>query len=127
MVNANSMSEEQILEKFREIVARSLRIDPATVNPECTLDEPGAESLDLIEITMETEAEFNIWLPEKPIFATAEEIFGHDVLQTNGPPHRQGFVPAPLAESRTIPDGRRGHGTGAPEVFPEGRDMDPHD
>ena len=84
MVNANSMSEEQVLEKFREIVAKSLRIDPTTVNPECTLDELGAESLDLIEITMETEAQFNIWLPEKSIFATAEEVFGHDTLQANG-------------------------------------------
>ena len=54
MINTD-MSESQILEKFSQVVAKSLRIDSSQVTSDAYLDELGAESLDLIEITMETE------------------------------------------------------------------------
>ncbi len=83
------LSEAEILERFSRIVAKSLRVDPAKVTPEASLtNDLGAESLDLIEITMETESEFNIWLPEKNILETASDVFGLDVL------HRDGFLTA---------------------------------
>jgi Acyl carrier protein len=78
------MTEQEILQQFQGIVAKSLQIDPGEVTPDAALDDLGAESLDLIEISMQTESEFNIWLPEKSILKTAEEIFGPGVLVNNG-------------------------------------------
>lgn len=79
------LSESEILERFARIVAKSLRVEPSKVTPDASLTtDLGAESLDLIEITMETESEFNIWLPEKNILETASDVFGQDVLYKEG-------------------------------------------
>jgi acyl carrier protein len=74
----------EILEKFSQIVAKSLHIDVAAVTEDSCLDELGAESLDLIEITMEAEDAFNIWISEKSILQTANEVFGPNVLEQDG-------------------------------------------
>ncbi|MEO8661175.1 MAG: phosphopantetheine-binding protein [Bryobacteraceae bacterium] len=79
------LSDADVLERFSRIVAKSLRVDAAKVTPDASLTtDLGAESLDLIEITMETESEFNIWLPEKNILETASDVFGQDVLYKDG-------------------------------------------
>jgi acyl carrier protein len=83
-MNATHLSQSDILEKFSSLVAKSLRIDASLVVPEAYLDDLGAESLDLIEISMEAETQFNIWLPEKSILDTANEIFGTGVLERDG-------------------------------------------
>ncbi len=83
-MNATHSTQSEILKKFSSIVANSLRIDPALVVPEAYLDDLGAESLDLIEISMEAETQFNIWLPEKSILDTANEVFGAGVLERDG-------------------------------------------
>ena len=77
-------SESQILEKFAQVVAKSLRIEPSQVTPDVYLDALGAESLDLIEITMETETQFHIFLPDKSILDTAVDVFGPGVLEKDG-------------------------------------------
>jgi acyl carrier protein len=77
-------SDSEIAEKFAQIVADSLRIDPSRVTLDAYLDDLGAESLDLIEITMESEAAFNIWIPEKSILQTAIEVCGPGVLEQDG-------------------------------------------
>lgn len=77
-------SQSEVLQKFSQIVAKSLHIDPSLVTPDAYLDELGAESLDLIEITMETESAFDVWLPEKSILDTAAEVFGQGVLEKDG-------------------------------------------
>ncbi|HUJ20472.1 MAG TPA: phosphopantetheine-binding protein [Bryobacteraceae bacterium] len=76
--------QSEVLQKFSEIVGKSLHIDPLVVTPDSYLDELGAESLDLIEISMETEAQFDVWLPEKSILDTAAEVFGPGVLEKDG-------------------------------------------
>ena len=48
------------------------------------LSDLGAESLDLLEITMEVEDEFGILMPQKDILQVAQEVFGPDVLVRNG-------------------------------------------
>jgi acyl carrier protein len=78
------ISRADVSERFSGIVAKSLRIDPGVVTEATFLDDLGAESLDLIEITMETEEAFDIWISEKTILATAEEILGADVLAKDG-------------------------------------------
>jgi acyl carrier protein len=77
-------TEPQILERFAEIVARSLRIARERVTADAYLGELGAESLDLIEITMETEDEFGVLMPQNDILHVAEELFGPDVLVHEG-------------------------------------------
>jgi acyl carrier protein len=78
------MTESEVFDKFAQIVARSLRIDVAQVAPDTHLNDLGAESLDLIEITMETESQFHIFLPDKSILETAVEVFGSDILEKDG-------------------------------------------
>ena len=78
------MPESEILNKFAEVVSSALRVDTERVTPDVYLDELGAESLDLIEITMETEQQFNIFLPDKSILDTAIEVFGPGVLEKDG-------------------------------------------
>lgn len=78
------VSESEILERFAAVVARSLRIDAALVTPDAYLCDLGAESLDLLEITMEAEDEFNILIPQKNILQTAQEVFGFGVLVKDG-------------------------------------------
>jgi len=80
-MTTSKLTEAQIFDKFADIVAQSLRIEPAKVTIDAHLmDDLGAESLDLIEITMETESAFDVWLPEKSILDTAAEVFVPDFL-----------------------------------------------
>jgi len=78
------MTEEQIYEKFAGIVAQSLHVESEQVALDAYLDDLGAESLDLIEISMEVESQFKVWLPEKSILQTAIEIYGPDVIERDG-------------------------------------------
>jgi len=78
------LTHGEVLEKFSQIVAKSLHIDASKVAEDASLDDLGAESLDLIEITMESEEVFNIWISEKSILQTATEVFGPNVLEQDG-------------------------------------------
>jgi acyl carrier protein len=79
------LTEQEVLDKSADIIAGSLRVDRSKVTPDAHLaDDLGAESLDLIEITMETESAFNICIPEKSILDTATEIFGPNALEADG-------------------------------------------
>ncbi len=100
MSNA-SMTESEINERFAAIVAHSVHIDPAQVTAESYLDDLGAESLDLIEISMEVESQFRVWLPEKSILQTAMEIYGPGTLEKDGQLTAQGKA---LLEARMPPE-----------------------
>ncbi len=78
------MTESEVFDQFVQIVAKSLRIDASQVTMDTHLTDLGAESLDLIEITMETETQFHIFLPDKSILETAVEVFGSNVLEKEG-------------------------------------------
>ena len=77
-------NHQEILSRFAVIVSRSLHVEVAKVTEDAYLDDLGAESLDLIEISMGAEEAFDIWLSEKSILQTAKDVFGHDVLEQNG-------------------------------------------
>src|SRR5208283_854793 len=79
-----NMTESEVFDKFAQIVAKSLRIDASQIAPDTQLTDLGAESLDLIEITMETETQFHIFLPDKSILETAVEVFGPGILEKDG-------------------------------------------
>jgi acyl carrier protein len=77
-------SNQEILERFAKVVAQSLRIEASQVTEDAYLDDLGAESLDLAEITMESEEEFDILIAQKSILQTATEVFGDGVLVKDG-------------------------------------------
>lgn len=79
-----NVSDTEVLQRFAQIVAESLRVDPELVKPDAYLSDLGAESLDLLEITMEAEDAFNILIPQKNILQTAQEVFGAGVLVQDG-------------------------------------------
>jgi acyl carrier protein len=70
----------EILARFAKIVSESLRIDPARVTPESRLDELGAESIDLVEISLEIENTFSIIMPERTILDVGAEVLGDQTL-----------------------------------------------
>jgi acyl carrier protein len=78
------MTESEIFDKFAQIVAKSLRFDASQIPPDILLTDLDAESLDLIEITMETETQFHIFLQDKSILDTAVQAFGPGVLEHDG-------------------------------------------
>ena len=77
-------TDDHIRDQFASLVAASLRIDPARVVPSVTLDELGAESLDLVEITLDVESTFAILMPERTILEIGSEVLGDGVLESDG-------------------------------------------
>ena len=52
-------------EKLQQIIADTLDLDPATITPETRfLDDLGADSLDLFQIILEIEKEFEITIED---------------------------------------------------------------
>lgn len=81
----SSANENAVLERLRGIIAEVLRIPREQVKEDADLvDDLGAESLDLVDFTYSCEEAFGIVMPEKNILEVAEEVFGPDVLQTDG-------------------------------------------
>ena len=83
-MTSGALSHDAIHERFVAIVADSLRIEPSQVTKDSYLDDLGAESLDLIEITMESETAFDVLMPEQSILETAQTVFGEGVLEKDG-------------------------------------------
>lgn len=74
------MTAAEIHQGLVEIVVNSLRVEPSTVTLDSYLDELGAQSLDLVEISMEAESKFHVWLPDKSLLETAQEVFGREAI-----------------------------------------------
>ena len=56
----------EIQSKAKEIIVDKLGVDEASVKPEARFeDDLGADSLDMVELTMEFEKEFNINIPDE--------------------------------------------------------------
>lgn len=47
-------------QKVTSIIAEKLHVEAATINPQSTLQDLGADSLDMVDIIMKIEEEFNI-------------------------------------------------------------------
>jgi len=58
--------DPDLAERIRTIVAEQLGIDPAEVRPDSDiLDDLGADSLDVVELVMTLEDEFDIEVPDE--------------------------------------------------------------
>ena len=65
------MSSEEIFEKIKEIIVEQLGVTEATVTMEASfIDDLGADSLDIVELIMALEEEFDLEIPD----ADAEKI-----------------------------------------------------
>ncbi|GAB4355813.1 MAG: acyl carrier protein [Cyanophyceae cyanobacterium] len=57
---------QEILEKVRSIVSEQLGVDAEEVKPEASFtDDLGADSLDIVELVMALEEEFDIEIPDE--------------------------------------------------------------
>ncbi|MGB9607349.1 MAG: acyl carrier protein [bacterium] len=54
-----------IVEKVRNIVAERLNVNPEEVTLETTFEDLGADSLDVMDLIMELEQEFDIEIPDE--------------------------------------------------------------
>jgi acyl carrier protein len=55
------MTEEEILKKVQDVIGLKLSIDKSTITPQSKIAEDlGADSLDVVEITISLENAFNI-------------------------------------------------------------------
>lgn len=79
-----SLSDQEILDRLATIVATSLRIDRARIAPESTLASLGAESIDIVEITMDVEHAFTVLLPEHSVLQLASLEAGDGVFEREG-------------------------------------------
>lgn len=65
------MSSEEILEKVKGIIVEQLGVTDSSVNMEASfIDDLGADSLDIVELVMAFEEEFDIEIPD----ADAEKV-----------------------------------------------------
>lgn len=59
------MVEEEILEKIQEIISLKLNVDTEKIRPKSSIAvDLGADSLDVVEITMSLENAFKIEIPD---------------------------------------------------------------
>ncbi|MBW1980944.1 MAG: acyl carrier protein [Deltaproteobacteria bacterium] len=60
------MSAADIKERIKEIIANQLGIDQGDITPEASVvDDLGADSLDVVELIMALEEEFNLEIPDE--------------------------------------------------------------
>jgi len=59
------MNTADIIRKFTTILIEHLGCNPEQVTPDAGLNSLGADSLDLVEITMAVEEEFGINIPDE--------------------------------------------------------------
>lgn len=79
-------TKEEIAATVKEILQKTLKVDPEKVRPETTLAEDlKLDSLDLIEVVYEVEDRFDVQIPEDRIkeIRTFQQIVDglHDALE----------------------------------------------
>ncbi len=79
-----NFTHDEVLERLRQIIGKCLMIDPESITEDSYLNDLGAESLDLVDISFSCEDEFNVLLPEKNIFEAGKAFFKEGTLQQDG-------------------------------------------
>lgn len=66
MRGGEDMAEDDVLERVKKIVVDRLGVDEADVKPEASFKEDlDADSLDIVELVMELEDEFNLEISDE--------------------------------------------------------------
>lgn len=82
------MSQDEIFEKVKKIVADQLEAEPEAVKPEANFaNDLGADSLDTVELVMALEEEFEIEIPDEDAekIATVQDAVDFISRQTASP------------------------------------------
>ena len=59
------MEQEEIFEKVKKVIVENLGVSESSVTMEASfIDDLGADSLDIVELVMALEEEFNIEIPD---------------------------------------------------------------
>lgn len=58
---------DSLFKKVRAVVAKHLELDTEKLTPETTFEEIEADSLDVVEIVMALEEEFDIEIPDEKV------------------------------------------------------------
>ena len=62
------MAKEEIFDKLKELVVDQLGVDDDEVTTEATIQEDlGADSLDLVDLVMSLEEEFDVEIPDEQV------------------------------------------------------------
>jgi len=62
------MEREEIFEKVAEVIVDQLNVERDDITDESSfIDDLGADSLDLVELVMALEAEFNVSIPDEDV------------------------------------------------------------
>lgn len=80
----DAVSPDAILRRLAPLIARQLGIQAAEITPDVYLEDLGASSLDLVEITLDAEREFDVLLAGRPLFDAAVLKFGPGTLEEDG-------------------------------------------
>lgn len=60
------MSQDEIFEKVKKIIVEQLGVSEDSVTPEASfIDDLGADSLDIVELIMALEEEFDLEIPDE--------------------------------------------------------------
>lgn len=60
------MDHEELFAKMKEVIAEQLGVDQGEINEEASFqDDLGADSLDIVELVMALEEEFDIKIPDE--------------------------------------------------------------
>lgn len=74
------MNAAEMRKKIVEIIANQLGIDQGDVTPQASVvDDLGADSLDVVELVMALEEEFNLEIPDEEAekIKNVQDIFNH--------------------------------------------------
>jgi acyl carrier protein len=74
------MNAAEMKEKIVDIIANQLGIERGDVTPEASvIDDLGADSLDVVELIMALEEEFNLEIPDEEAerIKSVQDIFSH--------------------------------------------------
>jgi len=110
---AQRLHRQEVLEpRVRRLVADHLGVAREELAPEVSLvDDLAADSLDLLEVALALEAEFDIVIPERTVdeVRTYGDLVDAVTARVAGPPHL-GAMPA-LVRTRLVPAGSESRGS----------------
>ncbi len=81
---AGVVSPDAVFKRLVPLIAKQLGKQERDLTPESYLEDLGASSLDLVELTLDAEQEFGVLLAGRPLFDTAVLIVGPGVLEDEG-------------------------------------------
>lgn len=79
------MEREEIFEKVAEVIVDQLNVERDDVSDESAfIDDLGADSLDLVELVMALEAEFNVSIPDEDVESIKTVADAVAYIEANG-------------------------------------------